>query len=63
MQYSNITYTTLLCFDWYVLSYVFYKHFGMENINFKTSEFINVFQVYPNMFRQVAAIFRGSYVP
>jgi hypothetical protein len=27
-----ITYTTL-CFDGHVLSYVFYKHFGMENIN------------------------------
>jgi hypothetical protein len=34
-QYSNITYTTLLCFDCHVLSYVFYKHFGMKNINFK----------------------------
>jgi hypothetical protein len=25
--------------------------------------FINVFQIYPNMFRQVVTIFRVSYVP
>jgi hypothetical protein len=28
-----------------------------------TNGFINVFQVYPDMFRQVDAIFRGSEVP
>jgi hypothetical protein len=23
-----------MCLDWHGLSYVFYKHFGMENFNF-----------------------------